>query len=117
MTVVPERLRPLLAADSPVQQLAMRLTDAGYECALVGGSVRDALCDLPHDDVDLTTNARPDAVEGLVRNWADAVWLQGQRFGTVGCERTGVKMEITTYRAEVYRSESRKPEVAYADDI
>ena len=43
--------------------------------------------------------------------WADAVWLQGQRFGTVGCEKGGERFEITTFRAEVYRPESRKPEV------
>ena len=52
-----------------------------------------------------------------MRGWADHVWLQGQRFGTVGCIRDGVPMEITTFRAEVYRPESRKPDVEYADDI
>ncbi len=117
MTAVPPRLAPLLAPDSPVQQLAARLVDAGYECYLVGGSVRDAFLDRTSPDVDLTTNARPDAIEGLVRRWADHVWLQGQRFGTIGCERDGVRMEITTFRSEVYRSESRKPEVTFGDDI
>ncbi|MCZ7527808.1 MAG: CCA tRNA nucleotidyltransferase [Acidimicrobiia bacterium] len=117
MSVVPARLRPLLDPASPVQELAARLVDAGHECYLVGGSVRDALLDIPHEDVDLATDARPDVVEELVRGWADHVWLQGQRFGTVGCERAGVRMEITTFRAEVYRPESRKPEVAYADDV
>jgi len=52
-----------------------------------------------------------------VRGWADRVWLQGQRFGTVGCMKGNITIEITTFRAEVYRPESRKPEVAYADDI
>ncbi len=120
MTPIPPRLRPLLDADSPVQQLAGRLVAAGYQCFLVGGSVRDALFDVPDDeqrDVDLATDARPDEVERLVRDWADHVWLQGQRFGTVGCERAGMRMEITTFRADVYRPESRKPEVAFADDI
>ena len=117
MTAVPPRLAPLLAPESPVQQLAMRLVDAGYECYLVGGSVRDAFLDRTSPDVDLTTNARPDAIEGVVRRWADHVWLQGQRFGTIGCEREGVRMEITTFRSEVYRPESRKPEVTFGDDI
>jgi poly(A) polymerase len=120
VTAIPPRLRPLLDADSPVQQLAGRLVAAGYQCFLVGGSVRDALLDVPSDeqrDVDLATDARPDEVERLVRDWADHVWLQGQRFGTVGCERAGTRMEITTFRADVYRPESRKPEVAFADDI
>ena len=117
MSNVPDRLQPLLAPDKPVQQLARLLVDAGHECYLVGGSVRDALLDRGHDDVDLATSALPEAVEAIVRPWADDVWLQGQRFGTVGCIRDGVRMEITTFRAEVYRSDSRKPEVTYAHDI
>jgi poly(A) polymerase len=117
VTRIPPRLRPLLDAQSPVQQLAGRLVAAGHQCFLVGGSVRDALLDLAHEDVDLATDARPDAVERLVRGWAEQVWLQGQRFGTVGCEKDGTRIEITTFRADVYRPESRKPEVAYADDV
>jgi poly(A) polymerase len=45
------------------------------------------------------------------------VWLQGKRFGTIGCEVGGTAFEITTFRAEVYRPESRKPEVTYGDDV
>ena len=52
-------------------------------------------------------------VEAVLRPWADAVWLQGQRFGTVGCTKDGERFEVTTFRAEVYRPESRKPEVAF----
>ena len=114
--VVPS-LEPLLQPGSPVQELAQRLAGAGHECLLVGGSVRDGLLGRDHSDIDVTTDARPDIVEGLVRGWADAVWTQGARFGTVGVKRKGVTLEITTFRAEVYRPESRKPEVAYADDV
>jgi poly(A) polymerase len=114
---VPERLQALLATDSPLQQVATRLAGAGHQSYLVGGSVRDALLDRPAADLDVATDARPDEVERLVRGWAQQVWLQGQRFGTVGCEVGGTTFEITTFRAEVYRPESRKPEVSYADDI
>jgi poly(A) polymerase len=117
MSSLASRLQPLLDPASPVQQLARRLADAGHECFLVGGSVRDALLDRPHTDIDVTTDARPDVVERLVRGWADHVWTQGARFGTVGCARDGAAIEITTFRAEVYRPESRKPQVAYADDV
>jgi len=79
--------------------------------------VRDALLDREIEDVDVTTDARPDAIEAIVRGWADAVWLQGQRFGTVGCEKDGDRFEITTFRADVYHSDSRKPEVTFSDDI
>jgi poly(A) polymerase len=122
MTAFPPRLQPLLDPSSPAQQLARLLTDAGYECYLVGGSVRDAFLDrVPLDgekaDLDLTTDARPDAVEAIVRDWADAMWLQGQRFGTIGCRKGDDVIEITTFRAEVYRPDSRKPDVKFSDDI
>jgi poly(A) polymerase len=117
VTEVPARLRPLLDPGSPVQQLAGRLRAAGHSCYLVGGTVRDALLDRAHEDADIATSARPDETERIVRGWADHVWLQGQRFGTVGCEVAGMRLEITTFRAEVYRPESRKPEVAFADDL
>ena len=38
-------------------------------------------------DFDLTTDARPDEIERLVRGWADDVWTQGARFGTIGCRK------------------------------
>jgi poly(A) polymerase len=114
---VPPRLAPYFAPGSTTQELAARLRDAGYRAYMVGGSVRDAFLDRPLSDVDIATDARPDAIEAIVRPWADHVWLQGQRFGTVGCSKNGETFEITTFRAEVYRPESRKPEVAYADDV
>ena len=69
-------------------------------------------------DFDLTTDARPEEIEGLVRGWADDVWTQGARFGTIGCRRNGSDVfEITTHRAEVYVPDSRKPEVTFGNDI
>ena len=117
MTAVPARLERFFVPDSPTQQLAARLRTAGHSSFLVGGSVRDALIDRDIDDVDIATDARPDTIEALVRPWADAVWLQGQRFGTVGAAKGGDRFEITTFRADVYRPESRKPEVTFSDDI
>jgi poly(A) polymerase len=114
---VPERFRPLLEATA---ELAERFTAAGRSLYLVGGSVRDALYPTTKastDDFDLTTEARPDQIELLVRGWADDVWTQGARFGTIGCRRAGQIFEITTHRAEVYVPDSRKPEVSFGDDI
>jgi poly(A) polymerase len=120
VTAIPPRLRPLLDEGAPVRALADRLVAAGHECYLVGGSVRDALLDRGTDgemDIDVTTDARPDEIERLVREVTDTVWLQGKRFGTVGARIDGRTFEITTFRAEVYRPDSRKPGVAFADDI
>ena len=40
-------------------------------------------------DIDLTTDAVPDQTEKIVAGWADAVWLQGKRWGTMGARRGG----------------------------
>jgi len=119
VTAVPARLARYLEPDSATQQLARRLRDAGHRAYLVGGSVRDAFLDRTSvdDDRDIATDARPDAIEGIVKGWADAVWTQGARFGTVGAELAGERFEITTFRADVYHADSRKPEVTFSDDI
>lgn len=105
----------------PALELGERFLAAGHEVALVGGPVRDALLGRVNDDLDLTTDARPEQVLDVVRGWADAVWDVGIAFGTVGVQKGDHKLEITTYRAEAYDRESRKPEVTYgttlADDL
>jgi poly(A) polymerase len=104
--------------------LAERFQKAGYSLYLVGGSVRDAIVagdgpdpDAGERDLDFTTDARPDDIEVVVTGWADAVWTQGKRFGTIGCIRNGRRYEITTHRAEAYHPDSRKPDVAFGDRI
>jgi poly(A) polymerase len=117
VTVVPERLRGLLDPEAPLQELARRFVANGHQIYLVGGSVRDALLGVAGGDLDLTTDARPPVIESLVSGWAERVWLQGKAFGTIGCSRGDLSLEITTFRSEIYRSESRKPEVTFADDL
>ncbi|HEX2700394.1 MAG TPA: CCA tRNA nucleotidyltransferase [Acidimicrobiales bacterium] len=114
--MIPERFRPLLDETS---WLAGPFEAAGHRLYLVGGVVRDALLDrlAPDHDVDLTTDARPEEIKRVVGPLADAVWLQGERFGTIGATRDGRTFEITTHRAEAYVPESRKPEVAFADGV
>ncbi len=114
--MVPERLRPLLDETAP---LAERFSAAGRRLYLVGGSVRDAIVGRPVEEIDLdfTTDARPDETEAVLSGWADAVWDQGRRFGTIGATRGGRRYEITTHRAEAYSPDSRKPEVAFADAV
>jgi poly(A) polymerase len=114
--VIRDRLLALVEATRP---LADRFEAAGHRLYVVGGAVRDALLDLDHGDTDfdLTTDARPEETEALVRGWADAVWLQGKRFGTVGCSLGGKRYEITTHRAEAYHPDSRKPDVAFSSEV
>jgi poly(A) polymerase len=107
------------------EDLGRRFRDAGFQLALVGGSVRDTLLGRLGNDLDFTTDARPEQVLKILRPWADAVWEVGIAFGTVGArkdERDGgavrsFQVEVTTYRSESYDRTSRKPEVAYGDTI
>src|SRR5260221_6243865 len=107
----------LLRVAPVVSDLAGRFEAAGHTLALVGGPVRDALLGRLSDDLDFTTDARPEQVLQLVSGWAEAVWDVGIAFGTVGCAKAGFKIEITTYRSEAYDRDSRKPAVAFGDSI
>ena len=92
----------------------------GWRLYVVGGAVRSLLGGVPlgHDDeVDMTTDARPEVIRRILGGWADTVWTQGERFGTVGCKRGPRTVEITTHRAEVYAEGSRRPEVTYGEDL
>jgi poly(A) polymerase len=114
--MIPERLQPVLSEVAP---LAERFAAAGHRLYLVGGTVRDLLLGraLEHIDFDLTTDARPEQIEAVLRPWAQALWLQGKRFGTIGARRDGRDYEITTHRAEAYRPDSRKPEVSFSTEV
>ena len=119
-------LQELLRVSPVADEIARRFEAAGFRLALVGGSVRDALLGRLGNDLDFTTDARPQQVLKLVRGWADAVWDVGIAFGTVGARKTAPTengedgsflIEITTYRSEAYDRTSRKPEVTYGDTI
>ncbi len=107
----------LLRVSPVADDLARRFQEAGFSLALVGGSVRDALLGRLGNDLDFTTDARPEDVLTIVRPWADAVWEVGIAFGTVGCQKEGYQIEVTTYRSEAYDRTSRKPEVSYGESI
>jgi poly(A) polymerase len=104
-------LRPTL------DDIGARFAEAGHELALVGGPVRDALLGRSIVDLDFTTDARPERIVEIVRGWADSHWEVGIAFGTVGARKHGRHLEVTTYRDEVYREDSRKPQVTYGDDL
>jgi poly(A) polymerase len=108
----------VLVTRSPVLvDLGERFQKAGHALHLVGGSVRDALLGRLDEDLDLTTDARPEQVLELLEGWAESTWTVGIAFGTVGALRKGTRLEITTYRAESYDRSSRKPEVVYGQTL
>ena len=106
-----------LATAEPLATLAERFATAGHELALVGGPVRDAFLGRSVNDLDLTTSARPDDIIRIMAPVADAHWDIGRAFGTIGARLGDHTVEITTYRADAYSPDSRKPEVAFGDTL
>jgi poly(A) polymerase len=100
-----------------LREIGGRFALAGRDLYLVGGSVRDAVLGRLTTDLDFTTNARPEEVQHIVRPWADAMWDTGIDFGTVGVGKAGLRLEITTYRADSYDQLSRNPQVRFGERL
>ncbi|MDQ3990780.1 MAG: CCA tRNA nucleotidyltransferase [Actinomycetota bacterium] len=99
-------------------ELGARFRDAGHELYLVGGAIRDAILRRsPGPELDLATDATPPETVRVLQGWSDARYMKGVDYGTVGARKNGLELEITTFREEVYREDSRKPEVTYSKDI
>jgi poly(A) polymerase len=116
-------VRALVDLSPVLRRVGERFTAAGFEVHLVGGSVRDALLAAGSarpgaaGDLDLTTDARPEQILELLRGWARSTWNTGIAFGTVGADVDGMRLEITTFRADRYDRESRNPTVAWGNSL
>src|SRR5947209_3762024 len=107
----------LLRVFPVVDELGARFAKGGHELHLVGGSVRDALLGRLGEDLDFATSATPDETLGALKGWAASTWETGREFGTIGAARQGLRLEITTYRAEAYDGVSRNPVVRYGTSL
>ncbi|WP_229230928.1 CCA tRNA nucleotidyltransferase [Sinomonas cyclohexanicum] len=105
------------AVDPVVLELGRRFAGAGFELSLVGGPVRDLFLGRTSPDLDFTTDASPDETISVIKGWADAHWDIGREYGTIGLRKGGHQIEVTTYRAEAYDPDSRKPAVAFGTDL
>ncbi|MEY4648159.1 MAG: hypothetical protein RL009_575 [Actinomycetota bacterium] len=119
MQTVAEALANLeRTTDSPLfRELGRRFTEAGFELALVGGPVRDAFLGRKAPDLDFTTSAEPDDIVRVLKGYADTHWDIGREFGTIGARIGDDTVEITTYRADTYDPDSRKPLVAFGQNL
>ncbi|MDR1213129.1 MAG: CCA tRNA nucleotidyltransferase [Propionibacteriaceae bacterium] len=110
-----DRLAPL------TDRLAQAFGAAGHSLFLVGGPVRDAFLGQTSVDLDFTTSAHPDLIESVLSGLGGPIWDMGRLFGTIGTRlKVGSQawqVEITTFRADTYRDDSRKPAVRFGDTI
>ena len=110
-------VRELLRVSPVISKLGQLFQENGFELALVGGPVRDALLGRLGNDLDFTTDATPEQITKTISGYVDATWDIGARFGTISASKDDLKLEITTYRAEAYEASSRKPEVVYGKSL
>ena len=106
-----------LSSKPLASDLAEKFAKAGFTLALVGGPVRDAILGRLGNDLDFTTNAKPDETKSIIKKGADSIWETGREFGTIAAQFGDVTVEITTYRSEKYETQSRNPEVNFGDNI
>lgn len=84
------------------------LKSSGFEAFLIGGSVRDFILHRPIGDIDITTNATPQQVEEVFKDFR--VIETGIKHGTVTVLIENEPLEITTYRSEGAYSDNRHPD-------
>lgn len=105
-----------LTADA--KKLIGLLHDAGYQAYAVGGCVRDSVLGTPPGDVDITTSARPEQTEAVLREQGIHYFETGLQHGTITAVLNRENYEITTFRSDGDYLDNRHPsEVAFVSDL
>ncbi len=116
-----DAIADLLRMAPVIGKLGRRFDAAGHRLYLVGGSVRDALLGGLGHDLDFTTSADPDQTHAILQQLTPSTWDIGRDFGTIGASMregdTEWIVEITSFRADAYEPDSRKPIVAFGETI
>ncbi len=92
------------------------LTRAGHRALAVGGCVRNEIFGVPVADIDIATDALPEAVMALAKAKGLHAIPTGIDHGTVTVVQGGEPYEITTFRKDV-ETDGRRAVVAFSDDI
>ena len=94
-----------------------KLEEAKFEAYVVGGCVRDSILGYTPKDWDLTTNATPDEIREVFKDYP-IINNNGEKHGTVTVRYNEENIEITTYRIDGEYKDSRHPEsVEFTKDI
>lgn len=97
-----------------VKEFATIILQAGFQCFLVGGAVRNMVIDLQVFDYDIATDAYPEQIMKLFHR----VIPTGIKHGTVTVLYKKTHFEVTTFRVEGDYSDNRRPDsVSYTPSI
>ena len=112
MTQLPAQV----TGDPALQSVFDAIEAGGHRAWLVGGAVRNALLGEPVGDLDLATDAPPDAVMRLAERAGLKPVPTGIDHGTVTVVADGRGFEVTTLRRDV-ETDGRHAVVAFSDDL
>ncbi|NMB28375.1 MAG: HD domain-containing protein [Tissierellia bacterium] len=99
-----------------VSLILNEIENNGYEAYIVGGCVRDSLLDKAPNDWDICTNAKPNEILNVFKDYKTIP--TGLNHGTITVVINGEHYEITTFRIDGDYSDGRRPDrVEYTDDI
>ncbi len=98
------------------QTLLQVLLSSGHQALFVGGCVRNAILGMPVRDVDITTDATPDAVIKIAEDAGLRAVPTGIDHGTVTVISGGIAHEVTTLRRDV-QTDGRHAVVAYSVSV
>lgn len=97
-----------------IRKTMTALTNAGYECYIVGGAVRDILRGVPVHDYDITTSAEPsETIRVMTDDGFRLIIDSSVRYGTavfIDPSDKSSRIEITTFRTDSDYADSRHPD-------
>ena len=100
---------------SDIKKLHKLFKKNGKQLYVVGGAVRDAILGKSPKDFDLTTDAKPDEVEKIVKQGGLKSIPVGKAFGVVNVLVGSNEYEIATFRKDI--GKGRRPDAVDFTDI
>ncbi|MDR7857723.1 HD domain-containing protein [Tissierella sp.] len=94
-----------------VKKIIEKIEDKGYSAYIVGGSVRDILIGKDPSDYDVNTDALPEDIEEIFKEYRTLE--VGRKFGTVVVVQDEGIVEVTTFRSDGEYIDGRRPEEVY----
>lgn len=102
--------------DDKAKLIIDRLNENSYQAYAVGGFVRDSLLGIRNSDIDITTDARPDEIKFLFKDF-DLIDI-GSKYGTIIVIIDNDEYEVTSFRKEGAYSDGRRPDfVRFSKDL
>ena len=99
---------------APIKEIAIILNTEGFQCFLVGGSVRDSIMGFTPKEYDIATDAKPEDVQRIFKYTIPT----GIKHGTILVILDDMQVEITTFRSDGNYSDGRHPDkVEYTASI